>query len=101
MDDSKRGEATFAVVKPFPYPLTNREFVVRDVFKVDASGGVVEIAIESVDVKVDYGSSLSMTRGFVRGMWRLENLPERTAGLKQCRCTMYQYVDAAGIIPVR
>ena len=97
LDDSKPGETTVAMVKRFPFPLLNREFVLRDVFKVEANCDVM-VAIESVDINVEYGASFKSVRGFTRALWRIVNISDRDR-VKQCRVTVYQFIDAGGSIP--
>ena len=66
------------------------------IWKSDEAG--VTIAVESVDLAVNYGSSFNAIRARTRGFYRIENLPNR-GQVKQCRCTFYQNLDAGGIVP--
>ncbi|GMH90953.1 hypothetical protein TL16_g11919 [Triparma laevis f. inornata] len=90
-------EITFATVKKMPFPLDNREFIVRLVWK--SEDGKVLIAFEPADIEeVDYGLRLRSIRARTRGIWQFENLQDR-GGVKQCRVTLIQHFDIGGIIP--
>ena len=88
-------EATFATVKAMPFLFKDREYVVKYVWRSSEAG--VAIAFESVDLPVDYGSSLNTVRGRTRGLYRIENLPDR-GQVKQCRCTFYHFTNLCGVI---
>ena len=45
-------EGTFATVKKLPFPLDNREFVFRKIWKSEE--GKAMVAYESIDDEVDY-----------------------------------------------
>lgn len=98
MDKKKINEATFATVKAFPFFLENREFVFRQLWKSEE--GKVFIALESVDDEVDYGVRLRKTRATTRGMYQIENVPDRK-GLKRCQVTLAQQMDLRGYFPMR
>ncbi|GMH84308.1 hypothetical protein TL16_g09884 [Triparma laevis f. inornata] len=89
-------ENSYATVKKFPFTLHNREFVFRQFWKSEPGKAV--IALESISDAVDYGTSLRKTRGFVRSLWQVEELPTR-GGIKQCRVTFVTQLDAGGFIP--
>ena len=95
-DNAALNEATVATVKSMPLLLKDREYVVKMIWKAGEAG--VTIAIESVDLDVDYGVSLNTVRAQTRALYRIENLPGR-GQVKQCRCTLYQFVDAGGMMP--
>ena len=99
-NNAAANEITGASVKAMPFPLKDREFVVKMIWKSIEAG--VNIAFESVDtaVVVDYGTSFNTVRARSRGFYRIENLPDR-GQVKQCRCTLYQNIDAGGIVPTR
>ena len=95
-DKKVRNEIIFATVKKMPFLLTNREFVVRQIWMSDIDG--ITICAESTDAKVDYGASFKTVRASMRALYRIENLPDQ-GQIKQCRVTFYQYLDAGGSIP--
>ena len=53
-----------ASVKSMPLPLKKREFVARQFWKFD--GEEVKIVVESIPLKIDYGTGFSMIRGSTR-----------------------------------
>ena len=95
-EKARVNEGTFATVKKMPFVLDNREFVFRVIWKSEE--GKVLIAQESTNDEVDYGVKLKKTRGWIRGMYALEDLPARGVA-KQCRATFVTQLDAGGSIP--
>ncbi|GMH78176.1 hypothetical protein TrLO_g2562 [Triparma laevis f. longispina] len=93
---ARENEMALATVKNMPFPLNNREFVARQFWKTEE--GKVWLAVESIDDEVDYGVKLKMTRGLIRSIWLLEDLPVR-GGAKQCKLTLIQQLDAGGFVP--
>ncbi|GMH53066.1 hypothetical protein TrST_g11050 [Triparma strigata] len=101
-EKAKRNEICLATVKRFPFPIDNREFVVRQIWKSEGLGTKVDkvlIAFESIDDEVDYGKKLKKTRGLTSGMFIYENLRDR-AGANQCKVTLVQNVESGGYVPV-
>ena len=72
-EKARENERTFATVKKVPFPLHNRKFVTRMIWKLKK--GKVLVGMESVDDDVDYGVQLDGTRGLVRAIWQIEDLP--------------------------
>jgi len=83
----------FATIKKMPLLLRNREFVARQVCAADTSGDFL-VAADPVDDIIDYGMTIRTVRGIARSLTRITPL-----GISQCRVTIYQYLDAGGVIP--
>jgi len=82
-----------ATIKKMPLLLRNREFVARQVCASDTSGDFL-VAADPVDDIIDYGMTIRTVRGIGRCLTRITPL-----GISQCRVTIYQYLDAGGVIP--
>jgi hypothetical protein len=85
-----------AVVKTFPFPLYNREFVGRQL-SFSESGCLTAVARpELAETKVDYGSKLRTVRATTMAVVRFEPVSDA-----QCKVTLIQHIDAGGIVPQR
>jgi len=84
-----------ATIKKMPFPLQNREFVVRQVSAADTNGDLLYAALPVGDV-IDYGMTSRTVRGVSRGIIRIT-----PSGKSQCKITYNQYLDAGGVIPTR
>ena len=89
-----------AVIKRLQWPLSNREFVTQMVWWQDNNTGTYYLAFSSIGEDIDYGSPLSMVRGFTRALMKLEPFGEVVEGKRtQCRMSFTQIFDASGYIP--
>ena len=90
----------YATIKGFPFPLSNREFVMRQVWRVE-SRDVVSLYCKSVPLEVDYGGGRvkeGITRATTRFVLRAERIDSRGT-VPQCCATLTQYIDPRGLIP--
>ncbi|GMI13543.1 hypothetical protein TrLO_g6791 [Triparma laevis f. longispina] len=98
----KRGatEAIFATIKSFPLILSDREFVVRQIWNVEDDGKVVELYCASIPLEVDYGiqKNKKNTRAFTQFLLRAE-LVEDDMRVVRSKVELLQYLDPAGSIP--
>jgi hypothetical protein len=93
-------EVVLATIKSMPFPLTKREFVVRQICKPINRDGSYTIITESDDKSVDYGSTFNMVRGKSMAIFNAKNIKSTTEGtFSQCEVTLYQKLDAGGLIP--
>ncbi|GMI18146.1 hypothetical protein TrLO_g4614 [Triparma laevis f. longispina] len=96
---ARANESIFATVVKFPFPLKSREFIFKQIWKSEE--GKVTIAIQSIpDLKVDYGFNKRKLKGYTRGVWQFENLPDK-GKVKQCKITFVTYLDTNGFFPTR
>ena len=99
-NDSRRttkNERTFAMVKEFPFPLRNREFVFKYIWRMKKDS--VSIGIWPTDDVVDYGRFVGKTvRGTAKGLFVARNIG-CSRGVNQCKVIYCQYADAGGFIP--
>jgi hypothetical protein len=88
-------DATYAIVKRFPFPLRKREFVFRSVAYRDEIGNSV-VASHSVprDRVVDFGADFKAVRATASSVFKVEPL-----GPNSCKCVLVQMVDAGGVLP--
>ena len=96
LDYKAPNEAKMATIKKMPFPLLDREFVVRLVWKSDEDG--VTIAVESIDEQVDYGAKMNTVRAHTQSFYRFHRLLA-LGDVQQCRVTCYNYLDAGGRMP--
>ena len=83
-------ERTFATVRKTPFPLTNREFVFKYVWRVSKAKSCVSVGIWPTDDVVDYGRSVGKTiRGTVKGLFTATNICGVGSGVNQCKVTYY------------
>jgi hypothetical protein len=69
-----------ASIKRMPFPLRDREFVVRQICATDEkNAGVLLLAVESVVDEIDYGMSTKVARGSVRAIFRFSPVGEFNA----------------------
>ena len=68
-----------ASIKKMPFPLNNREFVIRRVCAIDANGDT-PLASASIEQTVDYGAKLKAVRGVLMSLTRFS-----PSGNGQCR----------------
>ena len=87
-------DVTVATVKKMPFPLNNREFVLRMVCFRD--GDAYVIATDHVPDEVDYGSKFKCVRGIARSVMRF--VPGDGA---TCEVTVVSYLDAGGHISAK
>jgi hypothetical protein len=90
-------EYTLASLKYFPFPLTTREFLNRNLCAVvDRNNGTLVMVSEPIitDAKTDYGAPVRKVRGITRIYCRITPLSST-----QCRIVMSQHFDACGVIP--
>jgi hypothetical protein len=81
-----------------PFPLTNREFLMRQLcFKEPAGDLVLVFETRPDSTKVDYGAKLKVVRAKSVGVLRFKPINEDT----QCEVTLVQHLDAGGFLPER
>ncbi|GMH88858.1 hypothetical protein TL16_g11282 [Triparma laevis f. inornata] len=99
--ESKANEISLAMVKKFPFPMRNREFKLRDVFKVESNGDCL-VAMKTVDdINANYATNVGTTVPCkMTCLWRISNLPVRENNFQQCQVTLLQHLNAGGRIPV-
>ena len=85
------------MVKEFPFPLRNREFVFKYIWRMKKDS--VSIGIWPTDDVVDYGRFVGKTvRGTAKGLFVARNIG-CSRGVNQCKVIYCQYADAGGFIP--
>jgi hypothetical protein len=89
-------DQTLAMIQKFPFPLQDREFVMRQVSCTLDGTFLYAIASVDDDVVVDYGMSGSPVRATSKGL--IKFTPTETDP-NQCSLELYQYFDAGGWIP--
>jgi hypothetical protein len=89
----------WATVKTLPFPLTNREFLGRQLcYKDDVTGDFVLVCEPLPEnVKVDYGANLKVVRGNSSSILRITSIKNDT----QCEVNLVQCGDAGGFVPER
>ena len=86
-DKRMPNEKIFAMVERFPFPLSNREFVFRHVWKVNEGSAIV--GIWPSDDTVDYGKSVGKTvRGTMKGLFTATNIGCK-GKVNQCEVRYY------------
>jgi len=88
-------DQVFATIKKMPFPLNNREFVIRQVCSTETAGDLL-ITTVSVNELADYGMSKRTVSGALRAVVRFT--PECES---QCKIAYCLYLDAGGRIPTR
>jgi len=86
-------DMVWATIKKMPFPLHNREFVVRQVCCSDVNGDFLVVAVSTDDV-IDYGMKTNTVRGVSRALTRFA-----PSGESRCKVTHHMYLDANGRIP--
>jgi hypothetical protein len=81
-----------ATIKRMPFPLSSREFVVRQICTSEDND--LLLVGSPVADKIDYGMKTKLIRGTSRSFFRFAPL-----SATQCEVTIYQYLDAGGIVP--
>ncbi|GMI44875.1 hypothetical protein TrCOL_g12708 [Triparma columacea] len=95
----RTNEKKFATVKKFPFPITNREFVQRLIWKRHNTD-CVTVAVWSIDKKVDYGGVGNLVRGTTKAIFTITNTQEIN-GFPQCKIELMQHVDTGGYLPAK
>ena len=90
-------ENKIATIKKMPFPLYNREFVSRQIWR--RNGRRLEVITHAVDDIVDYGDKMSKVRGRSISLCFVTNLPS-IGVVKQCKFEYFQWLDAGGRIPI-
>ena len=94
-------EKIFGTVRKVPFPLTNREFVIKYIWRVNEEEGSVSVGVWPADDLVDYGRNMGKTvRGAIKGLFTATNIPSEKSIGNQCRVTYYMVADAGGYLPV-
>ena len=81
-------ERTFAMVKKMPFPWKDREFVFKMILKTEADS--ITIAVESIDLDVDYGAHFKTERVLKRSFYRIANLSSDQSHVRQSKITLYR-----------
>jgi len=94
-------DALYAKIMSFPYPLSKREVVFRQIWKRNEDGGVsVCVHNTDIDKKIDYGGEAqSAVRAISHAIFTATNV-ESITGVPQCKIILSQYFDALGTIPI-
>ena len=90
---STKHDNVVATIKAMPFPLSNREYVARQICAVDTNGDLLIIAA-SVDDVIDYGMSTRTVRGVSKALVRFVPWGE-----SQCKVTYIQHADVGGFVP--
>jgi len=84
-------DQVFATIKKMPFPLNNREFMLRYLCATDTNGDLL-VTYVPVDDVIDYGMSTRAVRAVSRALLRIT-----PSGESQCKVTYIQYLDAGGV----
>jgi hypothetical protein len=88
-------DVVVATIKTFPFPLSSREFVARQLCVAEEGSSDIIMVATSVDDTVDYGMNIRVVRGSTRACFRFSPINDT-----QCSVTLFQYFDTRGLIPV-
>jgi hypothetical protein len=88
-------DVVVATIKKFPFPLSGREFVARQLCVAEECTNDIIIAVTPADDTVDYGMNIRVVRGSTRACFRFSPINDT-----QCSVTLCQYFDTRGLIPV-
>ena len=100
-EQTRANEKTIAVIEKSPFPLQDREYVSKLIWRVNSDGLSFSVAIWPAPDIVDYGDSImtkKIVRGVLKGIFTATNV-ESIGNVRQCRVTYRQSVDAGGIMP--
>jgi len=86
-----------ATIRRTPFPLQDREVVLRYLCASDASGGFV-VVCQSVDDKVDYGGTYGAVRAISEAVMRFT--PVEGLEGEQCKVSSHQRFRTGGNVPV-
>jgi hypothetical protein len=96
----KRNEKLIASVKKLPFPLNNREFVFRNLWKKNENESI-SVGSWPSDDEIDYGGEIkNVVRAEGRGLLIATNI-SKEGEIAQCKLDFKQHLDFGGFIPLK
>ena len=92
----RQNEKLVALIKKFPFPFKNREFVTKFIWRKAEKG--VDVAWTSAADVVDYGGSMgTLRRGTSKGIFKSRNFKDEETGLPRCKILLLQVRQSSGM----